>query len=112
MEEIRRSADGELCGFAEAGDGCWRARSVFGAVLGVHDHKTDAVEQVRDEGLASLTERWVLDRLDGEPETVVCVVEANPTGVMLALDYYPMPGVPTLWVTSAEIIEGSILLRR
>lgn len=63
------------------------ARSVFGAALRVHDHKTDAVEQVRDEGLASLTERWVLDRLDGEPEPVVCVIEANPIGVMLALDH-------------------------
>ena len=54
MEEVRRSADGELCGF----------------------------------------------------------VEANPTGVMLALDHYAMPGVPTLWVSSAEIIEGSVQLRR
>lgn len=112
MEEVRRSADGELCGFVAAGDGCWRALSVFGAPLGAHEHRTDAVAHVHDEGLASLADRWVLDRMDGEPETVVCVVEADPTGVMLALDYYAMPGVPTLRVSSAEIIDGSVRLRR
>ena len=112
MEEVRRTADGELCGFVVADAGCWRALSLFGAVLGAHEHRTDAVAQVHDEGLASLAERWVLDRLDGEAETVVCVVEAHPTGVMLALDRYAMPGVPTLWVTRAEILDGSVRLRR
>jgi hypothetical protein len=112
MEEVRRSADGELCGFVAEGSGGWSALSVFGAALGAHEHKSDAVAQVHDEGLASLAERWVLDRLDGESETVVCVVEANPTGVMLALDYYALPGVPTVWVSSAEILDGSVRLRR
>lgn len=112
MEEIRRPSDGELCGFVEPGDGCWRALSVFGAALGAHEQKVDAISQVQDDGLASLAERWMLDRCDGEPEAVVCVVEANTSGVMLALDHYAMPGVPTLWVSSAEILAGRVRLRR
>ena len=85
---------------------------MFGAVLGAHEQKVNAIAQVQDDGLASLAERWMLDRYDGEPEAVVCVVEANASGVMLALDYYSMPGVPTLWVSSAEIIAGRVRLRR
>ena len=49
MEEIRRPSDGELCGFVELGDGCWRALSVFGAELGAHEQKVDAISQVQDD---------------------------------------------------------------
>jgi hypothetical protein len=112
MEEVRRSSDDELCGFVEWRDGVWRASAVFGATLGEFDQEADAIAHVRGEGLAALAQRWLLDRRDGQPETVVCLVEANASGVTLALGYYAMPDVPTLWVSSADVVAGDVVLRR
>lgn len=62
MEEVRRSGDHELCGHVELRNGSWFALVVFGAVLGRHSTRDEAVEQVLSEGLASLAERWTLQR--------------------------------------------------
>ena len=105
MEEVRRPADGELCGHVELSDGSWCARVVFGASLGCHSTRADAVAHVLSEGLASLAERWTLQGPDGA-EQVVCIQEANEQSVTLALGYYSMPGVPTLTITSSEFAEG------
>lgn len=111
MEAIIRPEDGELCGHvAEDGDG-WRALTVFGGVLGVHASREVAVDQVRREGLASLAERWTL-RSAGGDEEVVCIQEADPESVTVALGYYSMPGVPTVTITAAELAAGTWRLER
>lgn len=112
MEEVRRPDDGELCGHVEPRDGSWRALVVFGALLGVYDSRQDAVEQVLTEGLAALSERWMLhgDAQDGDQ--IVCIQEANAHEVTLALDYYAMPGVPTLTISRAELDDGTWTLTR
>ena len=106
MEEVRRPADGELCGFVESRDGSWFALVVFGAELGRHPTREDAIAQVRSEGLASLAERWTLRRSDSDADEVVCIQEANERTVTLALGYYSMPGVPTLTITASELTSG------
>lgn len=105
MVEVRRD-DGELCGEVVVVDGRWVARSVFGGVLGEHDTEADAERQVRGEGLAALSERWVLVDRDTGDEEVVCIVEAHPGEVILALGYYSMPGVPTRTLTADELGAG------
>ena len=112
MEDLRRPTDGELCGHVDRRDGRWCALTVFGALLGSHDRREDAVDQVLAEGLASLAERWTLRRgADGEAE-VVCIQEANARAVTVALGYYSMPGVPTLTITASEIAAGEWTLHR
>ncbi|MEP1125574.1 MAG: hypothetical protein ABJH68_16960 [Ilumatobacter sp.] len=111
MEEIRRADDGELCGYVEFRDGSWSALVVFGAVLGHHSTRDDAVDHVLAEGLASLAERWTLRNSAGSDD-VVCVQEANELCVTLALGYSSMPGVPTLTVTKDELDAGTWSLRR
>jgi hypothetical protein len=106
MEAVHRPGDGELCGFVEERDGAWHSLVVFGAVLGRHSTREDAIEHVRAVGLASLAERWTLRRGDGSSE-VVCIQEANADGVTLALDYYSLPGVPTLTLTAAQLATGA-----
>ena len=111
MVEVRRD-DGELCGDVVADDGRWVARSVFGGVLGEHAFEVDAERQVGEEGLAALSERWSLvDRATGDEE-VVCIVEAHPGEVTVALGYYSMPGVPTRTLTAEELAGGRWQLRR
>jgi hypothetical protein len=112
MEEVRRPVDDELCGHVDWRDGAWLALVVFGAVLGRHSTREDAVAQVLSEGLASLAERWTLRRGAGNLDEVVCIQEANAHSVTLALGYYSMPGVPTLTVTASEIAAGEWSLRR
>ena len=85
---------------------------MFGAELGEHPTRDAAVGQVLSEGLAALADRWVLRRGDDAPEEVVCVVEANPESVTVALDYYSMPGVPTLTIPSADLISGRWTMTR
>lgn len=111
MEEVRRLDDGELCGHVEFRDGSWLALVVFGAVLGRHPTRSDAFDQVFSEGLASLAERWTLQHTD-DGDQVVCIQEANEQVVTLALDYYSMPGVPTLTITRKELDAGAWTLRR
>ena len=81
MEEIRRQRDGELCGHVDERGGQWYALTMFGAVLGRHDRRAGAADQVLTEGLASLAERWTLRRGDSGQEEVVCIQEANAAAV-------------------------------
>lgn len=112
MDEVRREGDDELCGHVEDGLAVWAALTVFGTVLGMHETREAAVEQVLAEGLASLAERWTLhDASIGEDE-VVCILEANAAEVTVARDYYPGPGVPTLRITREQLAAGEWELRR
>lgn len=112
MNEVRRPDDGELCGHVLAADGQWHALAVFGGLLGTHDDQAAATDQVRHEGLASLAERWQY-RADPTAEwQVVCIQEAAPQSVRLALDYYSMPGVPTVTHTREQLESGQVALRR
>ena len=43
---------------------------MFGAELGRHHRREDAVEQVLTEGLASLAERWTLRHRDGDVDYI------------------------------------------
>ena len=106
VEEVRRRADAELCGYVELRDGSWLALVVFGAELGRHSTRGEAVAQVQSDGLSALTERWTLRRGDGGAEEVVCIQEANPRYVTVALGYYSVPGVPTLTIAAQEIAAG------
>jgi hypothetical protein len=112
MEEVRRASDGELCGHVEQRAGQWCALTVFGAVLGRHHVPQDAVDQVLTEGLPCLSERWTLRRGDSGDEEVVCIQEANPAAVTVALGYYSLPGVPTLTITAAQLTSGEWELER
>jgi hypothetical protein len=47
-----------------------------------------------------------LRRGDGGAEEVVCIQEANPRDVTVALGYYSLPGVPTLTIAAQEIAAG------
>lgn len=111
VEEVRREDDGELCGFVSERDGTWLAHVLFGGVIGVHDHRDTAVHQVLEDGLASLAERWTLHS-DGVADEVVCIVEADPTQVTVALGYYSLPGVPTTTISADELASGPRRLRR
>jgi hypothetical protein len=103
--EVRRD-DGELCGFVARHDGRWRSLTVFGSALGDHDDERDAQHHVITIGLAVLAERWVLiDRTTGD-EQVVCIQHASPDEVTLALDYYSVPGVPTMTIPVDELSSG------
>lgn len=111
MDEVRRD-DGELCGYVAEVDGRWRALTVFGGALGDHGGPTEARAQVLAGGLAALSERWMLvDRATGAEE-VVCIQEASPERVTLALGWYSMPGVPTRTLSAAEVVDGPWELRR
>lgn len=112
MQEVRRPDDDELCGHIDHRDGRWHALALFGAVLGSHDSREAAQQQVLDEGLASLAERWTLrDGASGDEE-VVCIQEVNGGAVTVARGYYSLPGVPTLTITMDEIASGEWQLRR
>jgi hypothetical protein len=106
VEALRRSGDGELCGYVAPRDGQWVALTVFGAVLGSHEERVNAVRHVLDEGLSSLAERWTLRHGESGAEEVVCIQEVNDVGVTVALGYYSLPGVPTLTITMDQIAAG------
>lgn len=105
---VHRADDGELCGHVRAlADGTWQSCTVWGGALGRHDALEEARTHVLQSGLAALAERWWYradDRTDA-PWEVVCIVEASPDRVRLALGYYSMPGVPTVTLTRAELDE-------
>ncbi len=111
MIEVRRPSDGELCGYVTPAADRWHAVAVFGAVLSVHDRRDDAVDHVLADGLAVLAERWTLRHPDGT-EQVACIQEAHPGVALLALDYYPLPGVPTITVTADMLAGGEWHLTR
>ena len=111
MEELRRPSDGELCGHVELRAGRWCALTVFGAQLGSHERREDAVDQVVTEGLASLAGRWTLRRGDDGEAEVVCIQEANASGVTVALGYYSMPSVPTRTISAAQVASGEWVMR-
>lgn len=112
MDEVRRDHDGELCGHVVRRGDAWCALAVFGVVLGRHDDRDAAVQQLLTEGLPCLAERWTLRDGSTGNEEIVCIQEANPASVTLALDYYSMPGVPTLTVTRNELDTGRWQLLR
>ena len=106
MIEIRRPDDGELCGFVAEHDAAWRALTVFGAVLGEHDDRDDAERQVREVGLPSLAERWMLVDAESGEEEIVCIQHASPDELTVALGYYSLPGVPSRTITREELTAG------
>ena len=68
---------------------------LFGGLPGAHPDGEDAAPHVRSEGLAALAERWTLVDLASGDEQAVCIQDASPTGVTVALDCSSLPGVPT-----------------
>jgi hypothetical protein len=110
--EVRRPDDDELCGFVvDDGDG-WQATTVFGGLLGMHADRGDAERQVLNDGLASMAERWTLIDHDSGEDQIVCIQETNPGSVTLALDFFSLPGVPTLTLTRDDLRSGRWTLRR
>jgi hypothetical protein len=111
MDEVRRADDDELCGFVERRADGWHALAVFGGTFEVYPDRRDAEAKVLADGLAALMERWLLvDGATGD-EQIVCIQEANPHGITVALDYYSLPGVPTLRITRIELDEQRWVLR-
>ena len=113
MVEVRRPADGELCGFVveDERDGAWRSLAVFGGVIGRHRSRATAERDVLDRGLASLAMRWLLVDVAAGSDDVVCIQEARPGRVTVALAPYSLPGVPTRTLTSEELARGEVELR-
>jgi hypothetical protein len=101
--EVRRPEDNELCGFVEESEGGWHSLSVFGGWLDSFAHQSEATEHVLSVGLASLAERWWFRESTGSEWQVVCIQEASPESVTLALDYYSMPGVPTITISRHQV---------
>ncbi len=112
MDPVRRTSDGELCGFVERRSDRWHALTVFGAVLDDHPGREEAVAHVLADGLASLADRWILRDGAGGEEEIVCIQEANAHAVTLALGYYALPGVPTLTITVEQLAAGEWTLSR
>jgi hypothetical protein len=96
VNEVRRDDDNELCGHVVGSDGQWLACTVFGGRLGSHQTRAAAEAQVLSDGLASLADRWEYRAGPEDEWQTVCIQEARPGWVRLALDYYSMPGVPTV----------------
>ncbi|UDY35101.1 hypothetical protein [Dermatobacter hominis] len=111
MFEVRRPADGELCGFVDDRDGRWRALAIFGGVLGSHASRGAAEADVLERGLSSLALRWQLVDRSASSDEVVCIQEARPGRVTVALAPYSMPGVPTRTLTNDELVGGDVELR-
>ena len=106
MIEVRRADDNELCGSIREADGSWSACTIFGAVLAAGLTQAEATNFVLDNGLAALSEPWAFIASPGEEEQVVRIVEASPSTVRLALDFYSLPGVTTVTLTSADLENG------
>ena len=110
MLEVRRE-DGELCGFVTERAGLWRALTVFGGVLADVADEVTARRVVERTGLASMAERWELRaRCEAEWQTV-CIQEANPHRVRLALGHYSLPGTPTREIAVEDLRSGEFELR-
>jgi hypothetical protein len=109
MTAIYRS-DGELCGFIRPHEDGWEAATVFGVAIELLSTRSEAEVIVLERALAALAERWLLER-PGHDEQIVCIQEASPDGVTVALDYYSMPGVPTLRIGRDQLDSGDVILR-
>ena len=103
MFEVRRVDDGELCGHVRGFAQTWQALTVFGGVLAEFATRSEAETCVLDRGLSSLAEHWLY--LNGGEWQVVCIQEASPQSVRIALDYYSLPGVATATLTRSEASE-------
>jgi len=112
---VHRTDDGELCGHVRAlPDGTWESCTVWGGTLAIHGTREHAQQYVLDSGLAALADRWwycAADRGDESEWEVVCIVEASPERVLLALGCYSMPGVPTVTLTRAALDSRPVLRR-
>jgi hypothetical protein len=111
VEPVHRPGDDELCGFVEERADGWHSLVVFGVSLGAHTTRSAATEHVLGNGLAALMERWVLTGHTDDEEQIVCIQEANPDAVTVALDYYSLPGVPTLRIGRADLDARRWVLR-
>lgn len=105
MIEVRRD-DGELCGFVAERDGRWSAVTVFRVSVGEWDTEAEARDDVHHRGLALLSERWTLTETATGRSQVSCIQQASPAEVTLALDYYSLPGVPTITIPAADLTNG------
>lgn len=110
MQEIRRE-DGELCGFVAQRGGIWRALTVFSGSLGDCADEEGARSLVRTRGLAALAQRWELRARCEDEWQIVCIQEANPYRVRLALGHYSLPGTPTRELTVDDLRSGEFELR-
>lgn len=107
MIEIRRPDDGELCGIVEeSAPNRWDALAVFGGRLGSFSSEAEAAAHVLEQGLASLALHWWHRGPHSDDWNVCCIQEARPGWVRVALDYYSMPGVPIVEITSADLAAG------
>lgn len=105
MQEVRRD-DGELCGHIVELDRRWAALTVFGGTLAEHDTEDEARLHVAELGLTVLADRWTLiDSASGD-EQVVCIQQASPAEVTLALGYYALLGTPTMTIRSGDLRSG------
>jgi hypothetical protein len=109
--EVRRDGDNELCGYVTEEAGGWLASSMFGGRLCRRGSYDEAVQAVLSDGLASLASHWMLSGPDIEGEQIVCIQNASPQTVTVALDYYSMPGVPTVTLSRADLEAGVWRLR-
>lgn len=103
LQEVRRDDDGELCGYVAPDEGRWLSMTVFRGVLGEFDDEHAARRDVESRGLAALAERWMLVDHESGDEQIVCIQQASPDEVTLALDYYSLPGVPTRTIGVADL---------
>ena len=110
MFEIRRDGDDELCGYVDERGDLWCSLTVFGGLLGEHEHRTDAEAEVRARGLSSLAERWRLIDREVDSDEVVVIQEVVPGRVTVALAPYSVPGVPTRRITTDELATGTVRL--
>lgn len=112
MQEIRRSADNELCGYVRERDGVWESLTVFLATLAHHTNRADAVDHVERVGLTALGDVWEYRDEGSDHWEPVRIVEASPTRVTIAIGYYSLPGVPTVSLPAAVVGTGGRLRRR
>jgi hypothetical protein len=67
---------------------------------------------VLETGLAALAERWLLVTSANPDGEIVCILEASPEGVTVAVGYSSFVGGPTPHVLRADIERGQVTLRR
>ena len=111
MQPVIRDDDGELLGHVDECDGTWRALTVFGGVLGAHASAEGAETQVRNDGLASMADRWTLNG-PGTVDEIVCIVEANAVEVSVSIGYYALAGSPRVTIPTDELRSGTWSLTR
>lgn len=111
MLEVRREGDGELCGHVQEDGDDWLVLSVFGGVLRRCPTRDEATQAVLSEGLDALAAHWILSGPGVDGDQIVCIQDARPRSVTVALDYYSLPGVPTMTIVRADLDAGRFQLR-